>query len=334
MIISRTPFRMSFFGGGTDYPLWYKENGGGVLAATINKYCYITCRYLPPFFKHKSRIVYSQIEDVKNISNIKHPSVRACLRYMKIKKGVEVHHDGDLPARSGLGSSSSFTVGLLHALYALKGIIPTKRQLALEAIYLEQEIMKENVGSQDQALAAFGGFNLIHFGGKNHIEVKPVALSRERLKLFGDHLMLFFTGFSRIASEIVEEQIKRTPFMKKELGTMHQMVGRALEILNSGTDITEFGRLLGENWKIKRSLSSKISTSFIDEAYSAACRAGALGGKILGAGGGGFMVIFAGKKDQPKIREKLKKLLYVPFQFESLGSQIIFNSPYDVSGDV
>ncbi|MCK4795558.1 MAG: kinase [Desulfobacteraceae bacterium] len=334
MIISRTPFRISFFGGGTDYPVWYKENGGAVLATTINKYCYITCRYLPPFFKHKSRIVYSLVESVKDISEIKHPSVRACLGFMKVNRGVEIHHDGDLPARSGIGSSSSFTVGLLHALYALKGRMPTKRQLVLDAIRLEQEVMKENVGSQDQSLAAFGGFNLIDFGGPNHIQIRPVTLPPKRLELLQNHLMLFFTGFSRTASEIAGEQIKKTGHKKKELKMMHQMVNRALEILNSKTDLAKFGRLLHENWQIKRSLSRKISIPLVDEIYSAALGAGALGGKILGAGGGGFMLIFAKPEVQPKIRRKLKNLLYVPFKFESLGSQIIFYSPYDSLGNI
>jgi len=329
MIISRTPFRISFFGGGTDYPVWYKENSGAVLATTINKYCYLTCRYLPPFFKHKSRIIWSEIEYVNDISEIRHPSARECLRFMDIKNGIEVHHDGDLPARTGMGSSSAFTVGLLHALYALKGIMPTKRQLALDAIRLEQEVMKENVGSQDQAQAAFGGFNLIEFGGKEHIRVRPITIDPQRLGLFQSHLMLFFTGFSRTASEIAAEQIRKTPYKKKELKIMHGFVNNAIDILNSNNDLLEFGKLLHENWKIKRSISDKISTSAIDDIYKSALRAGATGGKLLGAGGGGFMLIYAKPEIQQKIRKKLNKLLYVPFRFESLGSQIIFYSPND-----
>lgn len=327
MIISRTPFRISFFGGGTDYPIWYKENGGAVLATTINKYCYISCRYLPPFFEHKSRIIWSRIECVKEISEIHHPAVRACLEFAKIDKGVEIHHDGDLPARTGLGSSSAFTVGLLHALYSLKGIMSTKRQLALDAMYLEQEVMGENVGSQDQALAAFGGFNLIEFGGKDHISIMPITISPQRLELFQNHLMLFFTGFSRTSSKVAAEQIRKTPYRKKELKIMFEMVNTAIEILNSHSDLSEFGRLLHENWKFKRSLSHKISTPVIDEIYSTALKAGAGGGKLLGAGGGGFMLIFAKPEVQQKIRKKLKKLLLVPFRFENLGSQIIFYSP-------
>lgn len=329
MLISRTPFRISFFGGGTDYPIWFEEKGGAVLATTINKYCYISCRYLPPFFEHKSRIIYSKMEYIYDASEIQHPSVRECLRFMNIDKGLEIHHDGDLPAKTGVGSSSSFTVGLLHALYALKGIMPTKRQLALEAIHIEQEVLKENVGSQDQVSASFGGLNLIEFRGDDHFQVKPVTINAQRLSLLQANLMLFYTGLSRVASEIAEEQIKKTPFKKKELHTMHEMVNTSLEILLSTSDIANFGRLLHENWQIKRSLSNKISTPLIDEIYATALREGALGGKVLGAGGGGFILIFAKPEVQPKIREKLKNLLYVPFRFENLGSQIIFYSQND-----
>lgn len=331
MIISRTPFRVSFFGGGTDYPSWYSENGGAVLGTTINKYCYITCRYLPQFFEHKSRIVYSLIENVKNISEIKHPAVKACLKYMKIKEGLEMHHDGDLPARSGIGSSSSFTVGLIHALYALKGKMPTKRQLALDAMHVEQDLIKENVGSQDQVMAAFGGFNMIEFGGKDHILVRPITIKQEKLERFQDHLMLFFTGFSRIASEIAGEQIKRTHDNKNQLRQMRQMVIHAVEILNGSNDIIRFGKLLHENWKLKRTLSHRVSNSAIDDIYSTAMQSGALGGKLLGAGGGGFMLLFARPEAQVKIKQRLNKLLYAPFKFENLGSQIIFYSPGGVS---
>ncbi len=328
MIISKTPFRISFFGGGTDYPVWYEDNGGAVLATSINKYCYINLRYLPPFFEHKSRILYSKVEHVQNISQIQHPSVRECLRYMQIKKGVEIHHDGDLPARTGIGSSSSFTVGLLHALYALKNIVPTKRQLALDAIRIEQGILKENVGSQDQVLSVFGGFNLLEFGGPVNFQVHPITISQKRRELLESHLMLFFTGFSRIASEIAAEQIRKTSSIKKELKIMHSMVDHAVGILNSNARISGFGKLLHESWQIKRSLSDKITTPAIDHIYSAAISAGALGGKLLGAGGGGFLLLFAEPAAQKKIREKLKKLLYVPFAFENFGSQIIFFNDY------
>ena len=334
MIISRTPFRISFFGGGTDYPAWYTENKGAVLATTINKYCYITCRYLPPFFEHKFRIVYSKTELVKDISEIQHPAVRASLNYMKIKKGVEIHHDGDLPARSGLGSSSAFTVGLLHSLYALKGLMPTKRQLALDAIHLEQEVMKENVGSQDQVLASFGGLNLIEFEGKHNFELRSITIKPERLELLQKHLMLFFTGIKRTASHIAKEQIKRIPYKKKELKTMQEMVYRALEILTSNTDLSRFGSLLDEAWKIKRTLSNKISNPLIDEIYKASKEAGAIGGKLLGAGGGGFILIFASPGYHHRIRRRLRKFLYVPFRFENLGSQIIFYSPASLRKEI
>lgn len=327
MVISRTPFRISFFGGGTDYPAWCKGNRGAVLATTINKYCYISCRYLPPFFEHKSRIIYSKMEQVKSISEIQHPAVRSCLKFMKIKEGVEIHHDGDLPARTGLGSSSSFTVGLLNAFYALKGIMASKMELAQKAIYIEQAMLKENVGSQDQISAAFGGLNMIVFRDEKKFQVQPVTINEQRLQMLQNHLMLFFTGFSRNASEIAGEQIRNIPRKRKELKMIYDMVGKALEILNSRSDISEFGKLLGESWKLKRNLTDKISTLAIDEIYSAAIGAGALGGKLLGAGGGGFVLFFAKPETQPKIKEKLKRLLYVPFRFENLGSQIIFYEP-------
>lgn len=327
VIISRTPFRVSFFGGGTDYPAWYRENGGAVLATTIDKYCYITCRYLPPFFQYKNRIVYSKTELVKDIAEIKHPSVRETLRFMNIDGGVEIHHDADLPARTGLGSSSSFTVGLLHALYALKGIMSTKQQLAREAIYIEQNILKENVGCQDQILAAQGGFNRIDFGGEDDFQIRPITLNDQRLELLQAHLMLFFTGFSRAASEIAGQQIKNIPQKKRELRAMHQMVGEAENILSGNNDLLEFGKLLHEGWQLKRSLSDRISTPQIDEIYDAARSEGAIGGKLLGAGGGGFMLLFAEPEVQTRIRAKLNRFLCVPFRFDSQGTEIILYKP-------
>ena len=326
MIISRTPFRISFFGGGTDYPAWFEEHKGAVLATTIDKYCYITCRYLPPFFEHKSRIIYSKMEHVHNIDGINHPSVRECLRFLDMKQGIEIHHDGDLPARTGLGSSSSFTVGLLNSLYALKGVMPTKERLADEAIHIEQDMCKENVGCQDQTLAAYGGCNYIEFGGKTHLHVRKVTLSEEKFGDLQNHLMLYFTGFSRTASEIASHQIRNIPNKQKELKTMMGMTDHALKILN-GKNLLEFGKLLHEAWTIKRHLSDKISTPHIDEIYETARGAGAVGGKLLGAGGGGFVLLFVPPQNQKKIKEKLKKLLLVPFKFEDLGSQIIFYQP-------
>lgn len=328
MIISRTPFRISFFGGGTDYPRWFDEHKGAVLATTIDKYCYITCRILPPFFEHRSRIIYSRMEQVRKVSEIQHPAVREVLKFLKIRHGIEIHHDGDLPARTGLGSSSSFTVGLLNSLYALKGKMLSKEQLAQEAIYIEQERCLENVGCQDQILAAYGGFNFIEFGGHHHLKVRSVTIPAPELRELENHLMLYFTGFSRTASEIAAHQIKNIPKKTRELTTMVQMTRQALDIL-SKRDLKQFGRLLHESWKIKRQLSDKVSNSNIDDIYAAARRAGALGGKLLGAGGGGFMIFFAPPSRQKKIRERLKKLLLVPFKFENSGSQIIFYQPND-----
>jgi len=328
MIISRTPFRISFFGGGTDYPVWYKEHGGAVLATSIDKYCYINLRHLPPFFDYNYRLVYSKSEQIQDISEIQHPSIRETLRFMNSNQGLEIHHDADLPARSGLGSSSSFTVGLLNAMYAMKGKMVTKRQLALDAIHVEQYLINENVGSQDQTSAAFGGFNKIEFGGEQEIQVQPITIGAKKSQDLQDHLMLFFTGFSRIASEIAGEQIKKTPDKTAELNRMREMVDEAIGILNSSdSDITDFGRLLHESWMIKRSLTDKISTSQIDQIYETAMRAGALGGKLLGAGGGGFILFFVESEFQPMVKEKLKNLLHVPFKFDTLGSQIIYYAP-------
>ena len=326
MIISRTPFRVSFFGGGTDYPAWFKEHGGATLATTIDKYCWITCRYLPPFFDHKSRIIYSKMEQVKSVNDIDHPAVREVLKFMKIQEGIEVHHDGDLPARTGLGSSSAFTVGLLNVLYALKGKMVSKEQLAKEAIYIEQEMCKECVGCQDQTLAAYGGFNYIEFGGSNHLSVTKITLSQEKAAELQDHLLLFFTGFSRMASEIAKHQIKNIPAKKQDLKALHQMAQEGLECLNAH-DWVRFGKLLDEGWLIKRQLSDRITTPHVDEIYTAAKKAGALGGKLLGAGGGGFVLIFARPEKHAAIRKRLKNFLEIPFHFENLGSQVIFYQP-------
>lgn len=326
MIISRTPFRVSFFGGGTDYPDWFEKNKGAVLATTINKYCYITCRYLPPFFEHKSRIIYSKMEHVHKIDDINHPAVREVLRYLKIKEGVEIHHDGDLPARTGLGSSSSFTVGLLNSLYALKGVMVTKERLGKEAIYIEQKMCKENVGCQDQTLVAHGGFNLIEFSKNQNIQIRSVTVPQHEMEALEGHLMLYFTGFSRIASEIAQKQIQNIPKKKKELKALYEMVFEAMDVLNAA-DLNKFGKLLHESWQLKRMLSDKISSPNIDGIYQAARSAGAIGGKLLGAGGGGFFLLFVPPEKQKKVKEKLKKLLYVPIKFENLGSQIIVYQP-------
>jgi D-glycero-alpha-D-manno-heptose-7-phosphate kinase len=328
MIITRTPFRISFFGGGTDYPSWFREHGGSVLASSINKYCYITCRRLPPFFEHKHRIVYSQIENVKHNDEIRHPAVRAVLNWAKVTDGMEIHHDGDLPARSGLGSSSSFTVGLLHALKGLSGQMAYKEGLARDAIHVEQNIILENVGSQDQVSAAFGGFNRIEFHRNDSFDVSPVILPTHRREELRDHLMLFFTGFSRIASEVAKSQIDNLKNHEKELKLMRSMVDEALLILqNRNESIDAFGKLLHTSWQYKRSLSDRVSTPEIDQIYQAGMKAGAIGGKILGAGGGGFLLLFAKPEKQAAIRDSLKQLIHVPFEFEDSGSRVVLYQP-------
>jgi len=326
MIISRTPYRISFFGGGTDYPAWYHKHGGAVLATTIDKYSYLTCRYLPPFFEHRIRVVYSKVESCQTVDEISHPSVREVLRYLNIDRGVEIHHDGDLPARSGMGSSSSFTVGLLHALYALKGQMPSKHQLAQESIYIEQEILKETVGSQDQVSAAHGGFNIIEFSPNNKISIRPMTLTQQRIEELNSHLMLFYTGIIRTASNVAESYVNDIEARKQQLRIMNDLLEESITVLSKGKDITGFGELLHEAWQAKRSLSAEVSNSNVDEMYNQAISAGAIGGKLTGAGGGGFMLLFVPPEKQMKVREKLNGLIYVPFKFESAGSQIVFFS--------
>lgn len=319
-IISRTPYRVSFFGGGTDYPAWHRENSGAVLATSINKYCYLLCRWLPPFFAHKHRVVYSEIEMPNEIDEIRHPSVRETLKFMGIKNGIEIHHAGDLPHRAGMGTSSAFTVGLLYALYTLKGIRPTKQQLALDAIYIEQKKIKETVGSQDQVISAYGGFNRIDFRGKDNIKVTPIQSNR--LKELEACLMLFFTGFSRTASKIAQDQIDKIRNNRSILLEMYAMVDEGIKILTSERRLIEFGRLLGESWKLKRRLAEKVSTDYIDYIYSNAISASAVGGKLLGAGGGGFILFFVEPDAQAKVKQKLSSLLQVPFKFEHGGSRM------------
>jgi D-glycero-alpha-D-manno-heptose-7-phosphate kinase len=332
MIISRAPFRVSFFGGGTDYPAWYREHGGAVISSTINKYCYITCRYLPPFHDFKFLVRYYKREETQTIDDIVHPSVRECLRAMEINRGVDIVHHADLPARSGLGSSSTFTVGLLHALYALKHEMPSKRQLAVSAIRVEQDRIGENVGSQDQTAAAFGGLNRIDFGGSQEIAVTPLILAPERRERLQDHLMFFFTGFARTANEIAKEQVSRVAQNRAGLKRMMKLVDDAqAALIDKSNGLADFGRLLHEQWMLKRDMSSKITTPVIDEMYAAGRKAGALGGKLLGAGGGGFLLLYVEPERQPAVRKVLQKLLYVPCRFEFLGSQIIYFAHEDVA---
>jgi D-glycero-alpha-D-manno-heptose-7-phosphate kinase len=324
MIISRTPYRISFFGGGTDYPAWYQHHGGAVLGTTINKYCYLTCRYLPPFFEHRIRVVYAKIENCQSVDEILHPAVREILRYLGLQRGLEIHHDGDLPARSGMGSSSAFAVGLLHALYALKGYMPSKLELARESIHVEQDLLKETVGCQDQILAAFGGFNHISFSPNGDFSVRPICLSAERIQELNTHLMLFYTGIKRTASDIAGTYVSDIESRKRQLRILKDLVDEGISVLNSSQDISNFGKLLHEAWQCKRSLSASVSTSEVDELYERALSLGALGGKLTGAGGGGFLLIFAPPSRHSRIREELKRLIYVPFKMESSGSQIIF----------
>ncbi len=327
MIISRTPFRVSLFGGGTDYPVWYEKNGGMTISSTINKYAYITVRELPPFFNYKYRIQYHKKEEVNSLEEIKHPVVREAAKLLDIKKGLEMVHNADLPARSGLGSSSTFTVGLLHALYAMKNKMVAKRELALNAINLEQNIIGEAVGSQDQTIAAFGGFNLIEFNKLKTFQVQEMLISEERRQSLEENLILCFTGFARTAEEIAKSQIESTPFKEKELNMMLEITNKAREIItNNSISMDELGKLLNEQWFLKKSLTKYISNQAIDDIYNAAISAGAIGGKLLGAGGGGFMIFYAKKENHKKIKEKLKNKLIVPFKFEKTGSQIIYFS--------
>jgi len=328
MIITRTPLRISFFGGGTDYPIWYREHGGSVLSTTIDKYCYLNCRWLPPFFEYYSRILYSQTENVESNSSIKHPSVRACLQFLGIEEGIEIHHIADLPARTGLGTSSAFTVGLLLGLYALKNQMRDKQALAADAIYVEQELLKECVGAQDQVSAAYGGFNRINFHSDGAIEVKRILITQRRLVELEQYLALYFTGFSRIASEIAREQLRETPNRYKELNEMHQMVSEAEEIIaDPHRSLDEFGRMLHESWLIKKNLTDRISNGRIDEIYEAGREAGALGGKLLGAGGGGFILFYVPTNKRDALAAKLKGLLCVPFAFSNRGSDVVVYEP-------
>jgi D-glycero-alpha-D-manno-heptose-7-phosphate kinase len=328
MIITRTPFRISLFGGGTDYPAWYREHGGAVFGLAIDKYCYITVRRLPPFFEHKSRIVYSQVELVRDIAEIKHPAVRGILAERGIKDGLEIHHDADLPARSGLGSSSSFTVGLLNALYAHDDQMSAKQDLAREAIHIEQNVLKENVGSQDQIWAAYGGFNRIDFHPDETFAVSPIILPPVRRSEITQSLMLFFTGFSRFASDFAHEQIKNIGNRKSQLHSIREMVDSAVAAAtNSSVPLRDLGELLHAGWRLKRELADNVSNTQLDEIYQAGREAGAIGGKLLGAGGGGFMVFLVTPENREKVRERLNKLIHVSIDVDNDGSKVVLYQP-------
>lgn len=327
MIITRTPFRISFFGGGTDYPTWYRKHGGAVLSTTIDKYSYLTVRYLPPFFEHRIRVVYSKIENCHTIDEIQHPAVRGILNHLNFQRGVEIHHDGDLPARSGMGSSSSFSVGLLHALHALRGQLVSKHELAMESIHIEQEVLKETVGSQDQVSAAYGGFNHISFLQNGEINVRPITVTHQRLAELEKHMLLFYTGIRRTAHEVASSYVPTLTEKTRQLRILREMADEATSIIGSSSPISDFGELLDEAWNIKRSLGTKISNSTIDNLYQKAINAGAYGGKITGAGGGGFMLLCVPPEKQVSLIQAMEGTLHVPFHFESAGSQLIFFDP-------
>ena len=325
MIITKTPFRMSFLGGGTDYQPFFEEYGGSVISTTFDKYCYVTIRHQPPFFDCKNHIVYTKMERTNSVEEIEHPLVRHAMKFLDMHD-LRVVYDSDLPARSGLGSSSSFAVGLLNGFYALKGKYIDRQRLAEEAIYVERELCAESGGWQDQIAVAFGGLNRIDFheGG---FKVKPLIISKTKKQALNDHLMLFFTGFSRVSAEIADAQMKATRNKTAELREMLELVEEGERILTNKCDIREFGRLLDHTWRLKRGLTAKISSNSIDDIYQTALNAGALGGKLMGAGGGGFILIFAEPERQAAIRNALDGLLYVPFLFEDGGTQILYYVP-------
>ena len=325
MIISKTPYRISFFGGGSDYPTWYLKNGGKVLSTTINKYVYISCRDLPPFFKHKYRIVWSKLETVKKINQINHKAIREMLNYYKIRNGLEIHYDGDLPARSGMGSSSVFVVGLLNILTNLLGKKLNKKKLAEKSIFFEQKVLNENVGSQDQIAVSYGGFNKILFKKKGDFTVNPIYLSSKIEKKLNNNLLLVYTGISRTAHDIAKGYINKLENSKSSrILNILNFVSEGEKFLKEGK-LDDFGRLLDESWKEKKGLSSHISNSNIDYIYNLAIKSGALGGKLLGAGGGGFFLFYVPKEKQNKFRKLLKKTIIIPFNFTNEGSEIMFN---------
>lgn len=325
MIITQTPFRMSFFGGGTDFPDFYKEHGGAVISSTFDKYCYVNVRHLPRFFDYSTELSYSKTERVNRTEDIQHPAIREAMRMLDMHE-IRLTYEADLPARSGLGTSSSFAVGMLNAFYALKGKYADKRRLADDAIYLERMLCKEHGGVQDQIAASFGGFNRIDFG-ENGYTVNPVIISPDRKKRLNDNLLLFFTGFSRFSSDIQSETQKCLRNRQAQLSEMYGLVEEAEKILTSKGSLKEFGRLLDYTWKLKRRITSKISTDSIDCVYEKAIQAGAGGGKLLGAGGGGFLLFYVEPEYQEAVREALQSLLFVPFCFENGGTRVIHYTP-------
>ena len=327
MVITQTPFRMSFFGGGTDFPGFYEKYGGSVISTTFDKYCFVTVSHLPRFFDYKNQITYSKIERTNTIGEIEHPAVREAMKYLNMHE-LRMVYEADLPARSGLGTSSSFAVGMLNAFYALKGKYADKMQLAKDAIYVERVLCNESGGVQDQIAASFGGLNRINFSSEGY-NVHPIVIEAERKKKLNENLILFFTGFSRFSSDIAKSQEKATRDKTTELKEMLGLVDDAEKVLTSKGDLNEFGRLLDYTWKLKRGITSDISNNSIDELYARAIRAGAIGGKLLGAGGGGFLLFYVEKDRQFAILKELKELLYVPFEFENVGTRVLYYKAED-----
>lgn len=330
MIITKTPFRMSFFGGGTDMESFFKENGGSVLSTTFDKYCYVNVRHLPRFFDYSTELSYSKTERVTNIDDIEHPAIRNAMKMLDMHE-IRLTYEADLPARSGLGTSSSFAVGMLNAFYALKGKYASKKQLADEAIYLERVLCNETGGWQDQIAASFGGFNRIDFNADGYT-VHPVIVSPQRKQQLNNNLMMFFTGFTRFSSEIQKANKLDDESKTKQLKQMLTLVDEAESILtDQSKDLDDFGRLLDVTWKLKRQTGKSVSTSNIDNLYDKGISAGALGGKLLGAGGGGFLVFYVTPEKQAAVKEAMEDLLYIPFKFEDSGTQVIYYGPEDYS---
>lgn len=326
MVIARTPMRISFLGGGTDYPDYYRRHGGQTLATSIDKYTYVTVKRLPGYFDHKIKVHYSVLERCDTLEELKHTSVRECLRYLGIDKEIEIHYAGDLPARTGMGSSSSFTVCLLHALHALQGKYVSNPALAAMAVELEQNVMNERVGSQDQYSAALGGLRHLKFNRDGSIEYHPVIMCPARMNLLQNNLMMFYTGIQRTAHEVLDEQLTKTKSgsIDTDLSKLGDLVDKAMHVLSSDSSLDEFGQLLHEGWVLKRGLSSAIANDEIGEWYDRALKAGAIGGKLLGAGGGGCLLFYVPQEKQPAVAEALSELSQIDFAFDFVGSQIVY----------
>ena len=325
MIITQTPFRMSFFGGGTDFPGFYQEHGGAVISTTFDKYCYVNVRHLPRFFDYSTELSYARTERVTDVEEIEHPAIREAMKYLDMHE-IRLTYEADLPARSGLGTSSSFAVGMLNAFYALKGKYADKRKLADDAIYLERTLCKESGGIQDQIAASFGGLNRIDFHAEGYT-VNPVIIAPERKAALNRNLMLFFTGFSRFSSDIQVAAEQNLKSKEAQLLEMKALVDEAEQVLTSKGNLDEFGRLLDYTWKLKRGFTDQVSTDSIDAVYEKAIQAGAIGGKLLGAGGGGFLLFYVTPEKQSAVAGALENLLYVPFQFETAGTRVIHYTP-------